>query len=330
MKIGDFTRSKLGFILTNLFLSVFFMLLLYVVKPRPYFVVFIPGLFFFGGLAALLPEFFTKKQYYTKLQNLLDQLEEKRFLPEMIDRPDFFDGQILYDTLRRTAKSMSGEIGKHRLASLEYREYIEMWVHEIKTPIAGTKLICENTHNQEILTELDKIEFLAEQVLFYSRSGSVEKDYIIKAVPLSDLVGGALRNNAVYLIANKVKITALELDWTVFTDAKWVVFILRQIMDNSVKYGGTHLEFRGVPHPQSVSLFIRDDGVGIPEKDIPRVFDKGFTGENGRRFGRSTGFGLYLCKKLCTKLGLAVSIASEAGQGAAVEIQFPKSEFNLP
>jgi signal transduction histidine kinase len=113
----------------------------------------------------------------------------------------------------------------------------------------------------------------------------------------------------------------------VFTDAKWLVFIIRQIVGNAVKYGGTELAFRGERRGNGVALFIGDNGVGIPEQDIGRVFHKGFTGANGREYGPSTGFGLYLCKKLCGKLGLGISIASKQGVGTTLELFFPKDDL---
>jgi signal transduction histidine kinase len=213
---------------------------------------------------------------------------------------------------------------------LEYREYIELWVHEIKTPIAGAKLICENAgtaQERDFLEELDSIERFVEQALFYSRSGNVEGDYLIKQTDLASLVSGALKTAARRLIANRIRVRTGDLSCVVFTDAKWLDFILRQIIDNSVKYGCKKLEFYGRQNANSVSIFIQDDGAGIPDQDIGRVFDKGFTGENGRRFGRSTGLGLYLCGKLCAKLGLEISVASRPGEGARVEIVFPKSDM---
>jgi signal transduction histidine kinase len=118
-----------------------------------------------------------------------------------------------------------------------------------------------------------------------------------------------------------------DLDYEVFTDAKWVVFILRQIVGNAVKYGGKTIGFRGEKRADGTALFVSDDGVGIPEQDVGRVFQKGFTGANGREYGRSTGFGLYLCKKLCGKLGLGISLASKQGEGTTRELFFPKSDF---
>jgi len=224
---------------------------------------------------------------------------------------------------------MNDEIGRHGAASSEYREYIELWVHEIKTPISGAKLICENNGYAGVSSELDRIDNFVEQALFYSRSSHPEKDYVIKQVKLSEIVDRALRRNAKRLIESKISIEPLDLEQVVHTDVKWTDFILQQLIDNAIKYQCKKIKIFGEAHANSISLFVHDDGIGIPEQDLSRVFDKGFTGENGRKFGRSTGLGLYLCKKLCSKLGIGISIDAKPDEYTCVEIVFPKSEMYI-
>jgi signal transduction histidine kinase len=325
MRIWDYLREKLLFIIVSLAAATSVAFLLYTVEADYFFTFFIPGSFFFGILIALVPEYVVKNQYYRDWEDMLERLDKRYLASEIIEYPDFYEGQILHDTLKTAGKSMNDEIAKYKRSADEYREYIELWVHEIKTPIAGAELICENMGNDAALEELKKIENFVEQALFYSRSGDVEKDYIIKQIELSDLVHRLLRHNANYFITRKISVRLGDLSQTVFTDAKWLIFILRQFVDNSVKYGAKTLEFSCVRHENSVSLLMRDDGAGIPESDIDRIFDKGFTGENGRLYGRSTGLGLYLCKKLCVKLGLSLSASSRLGEGTVMEIVFPKN-----
>ncbi|MDR2354691.1 MAG: sensor histidine kinase [Clostridiales Family XIII bacterium] len=327
MKITSFLRGKLLFIALCFFISAFGALLLYTMQANLRFALFVPGFLFGGSVLALLPEYLAKNRYYRELRNAAERLDKKHLLSEIVSAPEFYEGEILYDALKTVGKSANDEIAKHRLVATEYREYIELWVHEIKTPIAVAKLICENTQNADMDAEIDRIERLVEQALFYARSGNVENDYLIRRIDLRELLNDTLKNGAKYLIGRKIRIRTENLSHTVFTDPKWLSFILWQLIDNSVKYGCRNIEFSGVQNARSVSLFIRDDGVGISEKDIGRVFDKGFTGENGRRFGRSTGLGLYLCKKLCAKLGLSLSLESAPGEGVVAELVFPKSEF---
>jgi signal transduction histidine kinase len=325
----EFLKDKLIFIWLCFMMSGFCAFLLFMVEASLFFALFIPCMLFLSCLASMLPEYYAKYRYYSNLRAVLERLDKKYLLSEIVEKPDFFDGGILHYALKSAGKAMCDEISAYRVSSVEYREYVELWVHEIKTPIAAAKLVCENTGSRELLPELDRIESFVEQALYYARASNVENDYIVKRSSLASLVNGALRSNARYLTARKIRVEACGLDLDVFTDAKWLTFIIRQIIDNSVKYGCRSLRFQGVQRSNSVSLLIRDDGAGVPEKDIDRVFDKGFTGENGRRYGRSTGLGLYLCRQLCLKLGLSLSLSSAPGEGTSVEIIFPKSEMRL-
>jgi signal transduction histidine kinase len=327
MRFSDFMRGKLLFVAIDFALACFGAFLLYTVRAETYFAIFIPCTFFFGSLLSILPEYFVKRRYYDELLNIVQQMDRRHLLPEVISRPGFIEGQILYDTLKASGKSMNDEVAKYKTAFTEYREYIEMWVHEVKTPIAGAKLIAENAGSEAAIETLDKIESYVDQALYYARSNAVEKDYLINPVRLSGLVGGALKSDSKYLIGHDISVRTEDLDLEVFTDAKWIVFILRQIVDNAVKYGGKTIGFRGGKRAGGVALLVSDDGVGIPEQDVSRVFQKGFTGVNGREYGRSTGFGLYLCKKLCGKLGLGISLTSQPGEGTTIELFFPKSDI---
>jgi signal transduction histidine kinase len=322
----SFLRDKFLFIILDFIIAGFSALLLLELRENLFIALFTPALFFTAAIFSLIPEYYAKSKYLNNLKNILEQLDEKYLLSEIIEKPNFFEGVFFYNMLKPINKSMNDEIAKYKFSSIEYREFVELWVHEIKTPIAGAKLICENSRNAELSYELDKIENFVEQALYYARSNNVEKDYLIKRVSLASLVNSVLRTDAGYLIANKIKIQTEGLELEVFTDSKWVAFIIRQIIGNSVKYGCTLLKFGASTGTNSVLLRICDDGCGIPETDVAMVFDKGFTGENGRRFSKSTGLGLYLCKQMCAKLGLGITLESAENEGTTVEIIFPKSE----
>lgn len=217
---------------------------------------------------------------------------------------------------------------------LEYKEYIETWVHEIKTPIASTKLIIENNENpitDKINLEVKKVEGFIEQVLYYSRSNDVSKDYIIKAFKLRDAIMPAVKRNSRDFINKKIALNIENIDGIIFSDIKWVEFILNQIIVNAIKYSkvkGGIIKIYSVENKNNIVLNIEDNGVGIIDRDLNRVFEKGFTGENGRTFAKSTGIGLYLCKKLCGKLGLGINIESKDNVGTKVKIIFPIRKFN--
>ena len=165
--------------------------------------------------------------------------------------------------------------------------------------------------------------------MYYSRSDEVGKDYIIKKVELLPLVKNVIRKNQRDFISKRIRLQLGELNEVVYSDSKWIEFILNQILINSIKYSkgkDDKIQIESKEISNTVVLTIEDEGVGIIERDLDRVFEKGFTGENGRKFGKSTGIGLYLCKKLCNKLGLGLEIQSKVNVGTKISIIFPKAE----
>ncbi len=325
MKFNRFLKDKAIFIALNVGISAFSAFLLYLIYDDLLISLFVACSCAFGFTASLIIEFITKNKYYQILYHSMEKLDKKTLLSDIMPSADFYEGSILYDILKIQNKAMNDEIAKHSKAFSEYREYIELWVHEIKTPIAGAKLICENSGNTSFLESLQKIDKLVEQALFYCRSNHVEKDFLINELVLRELINACLRKNSRFLIDAKVSVEIGKLDISVFTDSKWVEFILQQIIDNAVKYKCHKLKFYAKYGDNNISLFVVDDGIGIPSQDVNRVFEKGFTGENGRLYAKSTGIGLYLCKKLCQKLGLSISLTSEKNKGTAIEIVFPKN-----
>ena len=327
MHLKTFLKDKIVFIVLCLIVTAFSAVLLYMVEAKLFFILFVPCVYLAGSIVTLAAEFIRKNSYYKRLYITLEELDKKCLLSEIIDEPTFYEGKILYDILKTSDKAMNDEIAFHSLASAEYREYIELWVHEIKTPISGAKLISENIDNTALLDTLQRIDRYVEQALFYSRSNTVEKDFLIKKAELKDIVSSVLRKNAKHLIDNKISVDITGVGGTVFTDTKWTDFIFWQILDNAIKYESKEIKIYSEENSNSISLFIRDNGIGIAEQDISRVFNKGFTGESGRTYTKATGLGLYLCKKLCLKLGLNISLRSVQRTGTVVEIVFPKSEM---
>ena len=209
-----------------------------------------------------------------------------------------------------------------------------MWIHEVKTPIAASKMIIEN--NKTVVTksieeELDKVENYTEQALFYARSNTVEKDYIITKTNLKDIVNGAILKNKTTLLNERISLELKDLEQEVYTDNKWATFIINQIIQNSVKYSKGNdkkIEIYARPKNDKIILYIKDNGIGIKKGETTRVFEKGFTGSNGRILNKkSTGIGLYLCKKLCNKLGMAIELNSEENEGTEVKLVFPQNSY---
>ncbi len=177
--------------------------------------------------------------------------------------------------------------------------------------------------------ENDHIANCVDRVLYYARSDEVYKDYLIRETSLSEVAAETVIKNRRYLILNKASVETGEMD-TVYTDGKWISFILTQLLLNSVKYrkyDHVHIRIWTERTAHGVCLCVRDDGIGIRPEDLPRVFEKGFTGKNGRDRKNATGMGLYLCKKLCGKLGIGITAESKWGEGTTIILEFPVSTY---
>lgn len=271
-------------------------------------------------------------KFYVNIQSLLEGLDKKYLIHELIDTPHFYAGQALHDILLEANKSMNDEIAKYKLDQEAYMTYIETWVHEIKTPVAACGLILDNHYNDQnndFKEELNDISEYIEQVLYYSKTSEVNQDYIIKDVPLENSINKVLRKYSKSLIKKQCSISKSNLNHTVKTDEKWFSFILGQVIKNSIQYANEPmvLEFKVNDHKDYTRLSIIDNGIGIPSVDIDRVFKKGFTGHSGRTIAQSTGMGLYLCKCLSEKMGIHIGIDSNYGEGTTVIIDFPNSSL---
>ena len=332
MKLNDYIIDRLFSVVMFLVAVIFSMGLLWLMGLRYEFIIYIEIIFGFSFLAAFVWDYTRKKKYYCGFMALFDGLDDKTLLVELVEKPGFLDGKLLYQILRLSNKYMNDKLAEAGATNQEYREYIEMWVHEIKTPITSAHLIIENDKNISTIRiddELNKIDHFVEQALFYARSTTLEKDFKIEKTTLKTLVQEALKSYSKQIIEAHGRPVFENLDIPVFADRKWCVFIIGQIIANSVKYAKENLilTFKGSSFDNGCSLSISDNGIGITEADIPRVFDKGFTGENGRKFGKSTGIGLYLCRKLCRKMNMEISVSSSFENGTTVKITFPKENL---
>ncbi|MEG2484852.1 MAG: sensor histidine kinase [Clostridia bacterium] len=285
-------------------------------------------------LAYILPltlEYIKKRAFYVSLNETIGDLDKKYLFTEIVKRPNFLEGQLIVDNALKINYNIAESINAYKSDKEEYKEYIELWVHEIKTPIASTKLIIENNKNsitKSIEEELEKIETYIEQTLFYARSSDVEKDYIITDTNLKELINSCIKKNKKDLIRNKFQIDIKDIDVSVKTDAKWMQYIISQIINNSIKYHSSktnQIEIWSSKSKNSIDLYIKDGGVGIAPSDLPKVMQKGFTGMRGRIHEKSTGIGLYLCKRLIDKLNHDMQISSIEGESTTVKITFPNS-----
>lgn len=335
MTLSALLKEKLPHLLGLVFVLLFTAALLFLLRVPPSATIFLCLVI---ALCVLLPlggEIARKLRFYRDMEGRLDALNEKYLLAEVMVEPGFPEGEFLFSTTRTMGSSMAEAVGDARRDMGEYREYIETWIHEVKTPIAAARLCLENHPGplaDSVEDSLFQIEGYVEQALFYARSGAVDRDYAVRALPLNQAVSAALRRYARPLIEAGFRVELGDLDAVVCSDGKWVEFILGQLISNSLKYRSSSpkLVFSQEVKRDGVVLSLLDNGPGIPPEDLPRVFDKGFTGANGHLLStRSTGLGLYLCKKLCARLGLGLSLSCPPGGGTLAALTFPLGRFHL-
>ena len=333
MNIVEYIKERIPFLIINLVLFFIVAIFMYIANVPKSIIIIVFSIWFLPLVSYIVIELIKSKRYFDSINNVLENLDKKYLLPEVIDEANFIEGKILNNILKTLSKDMNERVKYFKDEQLEYREYIETWVHEIKTPISSTKLILENDDSklsERVNYEIRKVENYIDQVLYYARSSDVSKDYIIKEVDLRAVVMKSIKSNSRDFINKKIKLELKEVSGKIFSDAKWIEFIINQVIVNAIKFSEANkgvVEIYSEEYENNIVLTIKDNGVGISDKDIDRVFEKGFTGENGRRFGKSTGIGLYLCKKLCSKLGLGITITSKVNEGTKVNIVFPKGRF---
>ena len=333
MSFIEYFKDKVIFIIINIIVLVITSYLLFGLNVSSYAIFIICILNFLASISFFIYDCLRKSKYYSSLLKRLDELDKKYFIGDVATEEDFLEGKILFEIISQATKLMKDDISESIRNSNDYKEYIELWVHEIKTPIATCKLLIENNDNEvteSIGEEVTKVEDYIEQVLFYARSNAVEKDYLIKEINLKKSINAVIRKNANTLIEKRVKVDIRNVDKIVSCDSKWIEFILGQIVSNSIKYMDKKesvLKIYSENIGNDVILKICDNGIGMDEKSVIKAFEKGYTGKNGRRFGKSTGMGLYLCKKLCEKLGLGINIKSKENEGTEVTILFPINDM---
>lgn len=207
-------------------------------------------------------------------------------------------------------------------------DYYTLWVHQVKTPIAASSLLIGDLKDKEAKSQLEqelfKIESYVHLVLQYLRLESFHDDLVLKQENLADLVREVVKKYALFFIQQGLSLNLHDLDHTIVTDKKWFLVILEQVLSNSLKYtkeGSIEIYF------QEGSLYIKDTGLGIQNADLLRVFERGFSGYNGRLTQQSSGLGLYLSKKIADQLGHKIAIDSQVGRGTTVSIAFPEKKL---
>lgn len=332
LQIGNYLKSQRGFIIWQcFFLGV--VLAFFILFQLDIMVCLLLVCFFVTGNSMyLVSDYMKRHRYYHLLFRMLEQLPEKEYINEMMYKPQFFEGYATEAAINILVEYINTTFEKHYQNGHLQQTYLDTWLHEIKTPLACLQVIAENESfesSRKIQFELERISYYLEQVLYFSKAETAREDYLIRATQLEQVINHSLQQNRYLLIENKVTIEKENLDFEVYTDMKWLTFIVSQIVTNAIKYRKeneiTHLTFSAKKAENNVVLSIRDNGIGIPKSDISRIFQKGYTGNNGHRIGKSTGMGLYLCRILAEKLYLGLEIDSREGEYTTVKIVLPQS-----
>ncbi len=270
------------------------------------------------------------KKRIAAAKRIADETEDKFLLSEVVPAPSRAEDRLYYEFMLIQGRAAIERAEAAGRDAAEYREYIQEWVHEIKVPITAASLVCRRSEGEdfrEIGRQLDRIYGYVEQALYEARSGCAEKDVLIRETELAAVVADVLVENKRQYIDAGASID-VDVTGTAATDGKWLGFVLKQILQNSVQYareGGAHIKITSSESPSGTELSVLDDGTGIKRSELPRIFDKGFCGSNGRNRRRSTGLGLYMCRRMCSALGATISADSEFGSYTRVTIKFPQS-----
>lgn len=332
MKLSGYLKDKVYFIIVNLICISIIILLLLAFKVRFSLIMAVTFLLITEKILLLMIDYFRKKNFYTSLIQKLEALDKKYLILEMMSRPSFYEGKILYDTIYETDKSMIENVNEYLSNIEDFKDYIEMWIHEVKIPISSLVLMSHNHKelNNTYINEVKKLNDYVDQVLYYVRSNYAENDYIIKENNLDKIIKDVILKNKDELLLNNINIETNIKENKVLTDSKWLEFILNQIINNSIKYkkdNGSIIKIESFKENDKTILSIYDNGIGINKKDIKNVFKKSFTGENGRNLSKSTGMGLYIAKRLCDKLGHKILIESEKNEYTIVKIIFGNNDY---
>lgn len=271
--------------------------------------------------------YYKNKNVYELLDNGLSSLDEA-----FVELGNSVLGESMSEVLKKEHNLYEAEILKCNNTHNEHIVFINQWVHQMKTPLSVIQLKLQEYEGEEpfesMKLEVSKLNKGLNMAMNFARLDSFQKDFIVERFSLYNLVMSKVNEERQLFIKYKI-MPKVDIDASieVYSDAKWMKFILEQLIVNGVKYSksnGKELIIKGYEEENTVKLSVIDKGIGIPKKDIKRVFDPFFTGENGRKFGESTGMGLYMVKKICDNLEHKVFIDSKVGHGTTVSIVFKK------
>ncbi|MGX7197477.1 two-component system sensor histidine kinase SapS [Enterococcus olivae] len=281
----------------------------------------------------LVIHYMSKRRWWRELTFKEGDSVLQNYLSSARSEEEHLEQEFINQVIREHQETMEQVVTNQE----EQKDYIDSWVHEIKVPLAATQLLLRSIEFDiadakylSLENELNRMDEYVDQVLYVARLDSFSKDYLIQETSLKKIIQPVLRSQANYFIQKNIRYAIEGDDQQVLTDGKWIGFILRQLLSNAIKYtseNGT-IKIRLVKKRKGVQLELQDSGIGIPKEDMRRIFDKGFTGKNGRNDQKhSTGLGLYLAKNLASRLGVKLYAKSVAGQGTKMTLYFPMLSY---
>ena len=265
-----------------------------------------------------------------RYSSIMELIEDEKDIDSYCIDDNFLEGKIINYIIDYKDKKLENETKECENQLKDMEEYISRWVHEIKLPLSAMKIILDRDSDDMISSienELEKMNFLVNSVMYGSRATASAEDIFIKEENLKDIVRTAVKSNSFFLIKNNISPKLGDLDFKVYTDKKWIIYVLGQLINNSIKYSKENgvIEFSAEDKGEFIELKIRDNGIGINEEDLERVFNKGFTGSNGRNsVYKSTGMGLYFSKKIIDKLNHSIKVESVKDKYTLFRIRFYK------
>ncbi|MDB0439414.1 hypothetical protein C4R89_07655 [Clostridioides difficile] len=282
-------------------------------------------------LCFLLYKYYKNREIYNLFKKGINSLDEA-----FLYLGNSFWGENISVILKQQHRLYQSMIQEYKKIHSEHLTFINQWIHQMKTPISVISLQLQEYEGEEVTEnikkEIDRLNKGLNMAMNFARVDEFQKDFVVKKANLNEIIVDTV-NEEKRLFINSGIIPKIHINKSIYiyTDIKWMKFIINQLITNGVKYSkdySKNLVIKSEESSKSIILSIVDEGVGIVSKDIKRVFDPFFTGENGRKFGESTGMGLYLVKKVCDNLGHKVSIKSEVGKGTEVSIIFIKDDIN--
>lgn len=330
MKFKDYFLNKITEILGTYFVLFLMLEFLYIIG-NTFSVVFMIGVVIaILIMTKYLMDWYRKKKYFEMITERVKDLKEPWLIAELLPVSYTIEDEIYQELLRKVGSSAIEEIHKIEDEQKEYEDYIEQWIHEVKTPITSIHLMLENRISEnpglkkDLNVELSRLENDVELALYYARSEQIYRDYLIQKLNVRKVLLKVVNKNRTVIMNSSVAID-LDCDEALYAygDEKWLVFMLTQVLLNAIKYkaeADAKVVMRAKRNNKKIVLNIIDNGKGIKKEELPRIFDKGFTGSNGRDNEKSTGMGLYLVHKLCEKL--EIDIEADSVYGEFTEISF--------